>query len=460
MPLREDLQAGFIAGLPPMFIRAGTGGNEWLPVTTPLPGQAVPNEILPPEEMPHLVNPAAGYFVNANNDPAGTTLDNNPFNQLRPGGGIYYLSPGYAQGTRAGRITQVLQERLAAGPVTVADMQAIQADVVLLDAQVFTPSILAAFANATAVGAHPALATLAADPRIVEAVGRLAAWDHSTPTGLPEGYDAADADGVPSPPSGAEVEASIAATIYSVWRGQAIGNTIDATLGGIDAVLGGFGFPPMPRPGSRESVIALRNLLDNFAAAGGVGASGLGFFNVPGIADAATRRDVILLKSLADALDLLAGPAFTAAFGGATEQADYRWGRLHRIVLDHPLGGPFDIPPAGGAWPPPLPDLAGIPVDGGFGVVDASSHSARADGSEEFRFGSGPVRRYVGQPQSAPHRMRGQTILPGGDSGNLASPFYANLLGRWLTNDTYPMRQRLAEINAARVERTVFVPAK
>jgi acyl-homoserine lactone acylase PvdQ len=56
--------------------------------------------------------------------------------------------------------------------------------------------------------------------------------------------------------------------------------------------------------------------------------------------------------------------------------------------------------------------------------------------------------------------MRGQTILPGGDSGDLASPFYANLLGRWLTNETYSMRQRLADINAALVEQMVFVPGK
>ena len=35
-----------------------------------------------------------------------------------------------------------------------------------------------------------------------------------------------------SPPSAGEVERSIAATIYSVWRGQMIRNTIDAVLDG------------------------------------------------------------------------------------------------------------------------------------------------------------------------------------------------------------------------------------
>ena len=93
LPLREDLQAGTVNGLPPFFIRNGTGGNEWLPARNPQPGQAIPYEILPYEEMPQTVNPPAGFFVNANNDPAGVTLDNDPLNQTRPGGGIFYLNP-------------------------------------------------------------------------------------------------------------------------------------------------------------------------------------------------------------------------------------------------------------------------------------------------------------------------------------------------------------------------------
>jgi penicillin amidase len=90
MPIREDLQAGVVTGLPPFFIRSGPGGNEWLALQHPQPNQAVPYEILPAAEMPHIVNPPAGWLVNCNNDPVGNTLDNDPLNQLRPGGGIYY----------------------------------------------------------------------------------------------------------------------------------------------------------------------------------------------------------------------------------------------------------------------------------------------------------------------------------------------------------------------------------
>ena len=445
MPIREDLQTGIINGLPPYLIRNGSGGNEWLPVTNPQPHQAVPFEILPFDEMPKLVNPVNGYFINANNDPTGNTRDNNAFNELRPGGGIFYLNPGYAIGTRAGRITQGFEERLAAGPLSVDDMQEIQADVVLLDAQVFTPLILNAYENATSGTAHPLLAALASDPRVAEAVDRLDDWDYSTPTGVPEGYDASDENGNRAAPSAAEIEHSIAATIYSVWRGRMIGNTIDQVLDTIG----------LPRPPSSLSMTALRNLFDKYDTQFGVGVSGLNFFNVPGVDDPLARRDILILKSVQDALDLLASPQFADAFGGSTEQSDYRWGRLHRIVLDHPLGPPFDTPPAGGAFPPSFPDLPGLSVDGGFGVVDASSHSARADGSNDFMFGSGPSRRYVGESSRAPRGISGRTVLPGGESGVLGSPLYANILGRWLTNDYYDIRQRNRDVkrNAASTQK-------
>ena len=86
---------------------------------------------------------------------------------------------------------------------------------------VLVPSIAAALQAAQTPGAPAALAALGADPKVQEAVARLAAWDFSTPTGIAEGYDAVDVDGVRAPPSAAEIDASVAATIYSLWRGQA-----------------------------------------------------------------------------------------------------------------------------------------------------------------------------------------------------------------------------------------------
>jgi len=447
MPLREDLEAGAVDGLPPFFVRDGTGGNEWLPVEDRQPNQALPYEILPADEMPQTVNPAAGWFVNANNDPAGTTLDNDPLNQFRSTGGIYYLSPSY-DGFRGGRITEMIRAQLAGdGSISFEEMQAMQADVGLLDAEVLVPHLLAAFDRAGG-SATPELSALAADPRVTEAIERLRSWDFTTPTGIPEGYDAADTDGELTTPSDDEVADSIAATLHGVWRSRVIANTIDATLDGLG----------LSRPGGDVAIADLRHLLDGYPTSGGVGASGVDFFVVPGAASPEDERDVLLLRSLAEALDRLAGPSFAAAFGASADQDDYRWGKLHRVVLDHPLGGERSIPPAGGAFPQPLPGLPGIPTDGGFGTVDAAGHSARAGDANSFMFGGGPVRRFVGEMRPG-QRSRAESSLPGGTSGQVESDRYLTLLPAWLTNESYPQPLRASDLRRTFVNVASYVPA-
>jgi penicillin G amidase len=431
LPLREDLEAGAVHGAPPYFLRDGTGGNEWLPATHQYPGQALPYEILPPREMPHVVDPPAGFFVNANNDPAGTTLDNDPLNQFRPTGGIYYLNPGY-DGFRAGRITEMIRGELDRGrKLTLQDVKDQQADVTLLDAEFFAPYVTSALAQARASGT-PALRALAADPRVAEAVGRLTDWDRTTPTGIPDGYDASDVDGDLRQPSRDEVADSVAATIYAVWRGQFVRNVIDAHLAPYN----------LPQPGGAQALAALKNLLLGFDAGHGVGESGVDFFAVPGVGDPADRRDLLVLKSLSDALDLLAGPAFASAFHGSTDQDDYRWGLVHRITFDAVLGEPWSS--------------ASIATDGGLSTVDAASHNARADAANEFTFGSGPARRSVAQPVHGV--MRAESALPGGTSETLSSPYYRNLMPRWLTNETYPVRLSRSDLVHATASVARYLP--
>jgi len=425
MPVREDLQAGTVNGLPPWFIRNGQGGNEWLPVAHPQPQQAIPYEIYPAAEMPHIINPPAGWFVSANNDPAGLTLGNNPLGRTRPGGGIFYLSYAYDQ-FRAGRIEQLLRQRLAAGgKVSLAGMQAMQADTALLDAEYFVPHITQAFADAK-TSTVPQLAALAADPQVAEAVQRLGQWDFTTPTGIAQGYDAGRAPG--SPPTQAQIADSVAATIYAVWRSSAVTSIIDDHLGALPTPAGGIG--------DQFALAAIKHLLDTFPATHGVGASGIDFLAVPGITDPVASRDYLILASLRDALTMLASPSFSAAFHGSASQDDYRWGLLHRLVLAHPLGGPFSVPPAFGQFPALLPGLAGIPVDGGFETVDALIHSVRAADANGFMVSHGPARRFVANP--APGQTVAVSALPGGTSADPASPFYLNLLRPYLTNNYYP----------------------
>jgi penicillin amidase len=452
-PLRKDLELGTVTGVPPFFIRDGSGANNWVPDPAHSQGQAIPFDILPFSEMPQTVNPANGFFVNANNDPAGTTLDNNPLNQVRPSKptAIYYLNPGYAIGMRAGRITRLVEAAVDAGDVTRKDLQIQQTNTQQLDAELMTPFLLTAFANASDAGAPSELVALAADSEIAEAVSRLATWDFSSPTGIPEGYDAADKDGVRSNNvKNAEKHAAVAATLYNVWRAKAIKAVISATLSSVSA----------PGVGSSDGLKALHNLLaqDPFT---GVGASGVDFFAAPAtLPDAEDRRDATLLTALNTALDALASNDFLAAFGNSTDQDDYLWGKLHRITFDHPFVPDFSIPPAAG-FDDLGPGLPGLSRDGGYNVVNASGFSATADGTNEFRFGGGPVRRYVGGPKadSSPLKVSGVNVTPGGPSGDPFSPNYATQLGLWLTADQHdvPMGKNIPKKKTQSEE--TFVPS-
>ncbi|HXV76937.1 MAG TPA: penicillin acylase family protein [Candidatus Polarisedimenticolaceae bacterium] len=455
LPIREDLQKNFFpAGLqPPSLIRDGTNTNkhEWLPLANPQPNQALSTEILPFTEMPQIENPSAGYILNANNDPIGTTLNNVSWDQFRPGfNGLLYLSSGYATGYRMGRLQRLFNEKLAGGgTLSLADFVEIQGNNQLLDAEVLTPYILQAFANATSSGAPPELAALTADPRLEPAIDRLAAWDFSTPTGIDQGFDPGDNPAAPGPPDQAEIDASVASTIYAAWRSHVVRRVIDTTLASLPVPLDDFA------PGSDQAMKALRRFLDNFPINGGVGSSLINFFVVPGVDEPPVARDIILLQSLLAGLDLLASDEMAPAFGNSTDLADYRWGKLHRLVLDHPLGSPLlSIPPAG-SLQNVSPQLRGFARAGGMGALDASSHSVRASRLNDFMFGSGPARRMIStMTPDGPEMLE---VIPGGESGMPGSPQQVDQLVLWLVNAYKPLPVSLEDVEANADETVTIV---
>jgi penicillin amidase len=442
VPLREDLHAGRIDGRPPFLIRDGTGAhkNDWVREESQAPAGSFVYAGLLANEMPRAVNPDEGFIVSANNDPVGVATASDPVSNTRAGGrGIYYIGRKFDAAFRAQRITELLEEKLSSrkpAKITLEDMSRIQNDVVMTDARWLTPYVLRAFEAARAASAPDQLAALAKDKAIAEAVGRLSSWDGSTPTGLPEGFDSTDDVARLSEPSQDEISRSIAATIYSVWRGQMIRNTVDAALtrGGLNRTEQS-GFPSIS---PQHAIIALKRMFELFPKNKGIGGSGLDFFQVDGFnASAENRRDYLILKSMKDALDFLAGDNFAPAFKRSTNQSDYRWGKLHRLRLVHPLGAmgglaaQFNAPPAAGLQDL-SPDLPGVPVDGGYEVVDYSSHGPRAGSSRSFIFLSGPAMRFV--IQATPRGFRGYQTFPGGPSGVPGSPYYDNMIRSWLTN--------------------------
>jgi penicillin amidase len=436
VPIRADLAAGTLAGnVPPFVIRDGTGAlnHEWLPVANPQPQQAVPFEILPYEEMPQVVNPEAGFVSNGNNDPIGVSLDNNPFNQLRPGGnGLYYLNFGYND-LRKGRIDRELEALIASGePITPAHMMALQANNQPLDAELILPTLLGVMAQVPMVSGSP----------MAEAVELLSGWDYSTPTGIAEGWDPGDDPDLAVEPDESERHNAAAATVFAVWRSMLIHNTIDATLTAVG--LGAY------LPDSSSANRAFIWHLLNYGTRGGVGASGINFFSA-GLAPT-------VAGSLQQALDLLASDEFAPAFANSTDVMDYAWGKLHRIVFAHPLGvDPLNIP-NGGGFTDLGPGLPGLARSGAFEVVDDSDASPRAKTLNGFMFAGGPNRRFVGE--MTPDGVVGYQVLPGGQSGVFYHPNYASQLPLWLTNSYHDLAVGAAAGQAAAVVTHTFNPAE
>ena len=271
-------------------------------------------------------------------------------------------------------------------------------------------------------GSWPALAR---DPKVVEAVRRLA---HVGPLDADRHPARATTrptcNGALRPPSAREIADSVAATLYAVWRSRFLAGTIDAALGAA------------ARAGRRRSGHRAAAPARHFGRAG-VGASGLDFFAAPGVADAEGRQALTLLTARRAG----AGPAGGRRTSRRVRRLDgpptTAGAQLHRLVLDHPLGGPFNAPPAFGA----LPGAAAGPdrhpgrrrlrhrrrgharPAGALGATASCSAAGRRGGTSAC---------YRSARSVAAARCRaGRAALPD-------SPDYLDLLPPYLTDDYYP----------------------
>jgi acyl-homoserine lactone acylase PvdQ len=104
--------------------------------------------------------------------------------------------------------------------------------------------------------------------------------------------------------------------------------------------------------------------------------------------------------------------------------------------------------------------LPGIPVDGGTQSVDGGSDELLVDSPEAFVVRLGAAQRYVARVRPLGRGFEAWTALPGGQSGVPGDRFHANLLERWLTNESHPLRQRRAELVFGYASVETVLPAK
>jgi penicillin amidase len=301
-------------------------------------------------------------------------------NPTVPAPAPYYISSQWEPVDRYLRIREVLT---AKEKVSVADMRRLQQDTTFVSARELTPRVLAAFASAPP-----------AAPVVHEALARLEDWD---------GDMRADS------PAAALFAAFYKHLFYEIFADE---------LG--PELARGY------RSKANLSAIMMRAVLSG---------------DRDGWLD---RQDTPAAETLEDVLRAAFGKAvyeLQAAIGGSP--ADWAWGRLHTLELQHPLGrgsrllglyfnrGPF-------------------PVPGHNGTVNKAEFP-----EEHWRVQHGPSMRQITDFGDLDAAL---AVLPGGQSGIPASPHYDDLADLWLSGDYHPFPMGRAAVDAVAASRLVLAP--
>jgi penicillin amidase len=381
---RIPVRASVTGACDPSVPMDGTGPCEW-------------TGMIPANEIPRVKNSEIGYVVTANNDVTGTLADNDPTNDQQ------YLHSSNADGFRARRITDAIENLKKAGKITSAQMVELQGDTMSIEAERFMPFIL------TARDAEPALVTSLG---VGDALTRLAAWDFSMPSGVNAEYRT---DGGPSP---AEVEASIAASIFACFRPRFTA----AVFGKVKSQYS-VEFSDTP---------AALYLLENPTTS----KTKLTLFDDPTTTNAVETPNQVILDSLKAAVDYL-----TTSQGSNPDT--WRWGNLHKVEIQD-LFGEFGVP---------IRIHGPFPRGGGNSTVDVAG---TGNNQEDFRYYGGPQMRFVAEVGA--DGISGRSSLPGGQIDDPKSPHYDDLLPLWLRNETFPYYSKEADVVAHTEELIVLVP--
>ncbi|MCC6214584.1 MAG: penicillin acylase family protein [Polyangiaceae bacterium] len=413
---------------PNMLLDGASGHHEWT------------GEFLDERYIPKVRTPASGWVATANGDHIGTTLDNDPTNEVLPApdGRRFYLQGDYDLGFRIGRVQALLTAATASGgKVSAAEMAEMQGDVQSPLGLRLAPLLVEALERAEAERAtpstHPDLAAVVADARydaaaVAQAITLLDAWVQA---GAPA------ASGV-DPTSGALLTGTVldharATSLFNGWMVRVLARTFDDELS-----LAGTGLGSQPAAKAfLHLALSTPSSLATYDAVRGDSA----LWDDLGTAGILETRHERMVVAFLDALESLA-----SAFGSA-DRATWAWGKLHRVTFSElvPLW-PSQIPPDND---PVAPN--GFFRHGDMFVVDASNYGlVRGLGSPlSFTYGSGPVQRFVAEVSLNGPIVR--NALPGGAQIWPSSPFFRDEADLWSRNESHDVPFNDGEVVAAAV---------
>lgn len=287
----------------------------------------------------------------------------------------YYIGAFFDKGYRARRITDRI---LAANPMTFSEMQSIQADVHSLPGERISPILIAA------ADKHPELLSEKASA----ALAIVKKWDFN-----------ASAD-------------SVACSIFHKWLKHIVSGTFNDD------------FPPEISGELARTELVFPLLLRD---------KPLPFdWYDDKKTEAIETKDVILARSLDSAVAEL-----EKQFG--EDMSEWKWGRLHKLTLNHALGGRFNIGP--------------FEVDGAQDTVDNAGFGLMGG---NFNFGGGPSMRMT--VELKPGAIRAENVIPGGQQAKIDAPHYSDQMTLWLQNKAHPMLFSSDEIEKSAESKVTLTP--
>ncbi|MGE5187098.1 MAG: penicillin acylase family protein [Acidobacteriota bacterium] len=412
VPVRQfaDIRVRGANVILPWLPLPGDGTAEWgdgvancaSATLTPLPASCwIADDLLP-----HGKDPAKGYYFTANADPTYPSVsdDNNPL--AHPP----YLSFSWSDSTgfRATRIDQLLSTAIAAnGRVSLADMEAMQADHMSRPGALFGPFVAAIPVDASS------------PPELALAQQVFAAWaanGYDCPSGL-LGIDPVNSAVDPNPAVAAN---SAGCTLFHAFLRRLL-NSVFAD----DLAVVGQGV---------DDVSAIKGIV--YLLGLPAGAPGTTFCNDVD-ATGQTIAPHTCMEQVANAL-VFAVDTLTSHVGPPSE---WVWGRYHTVTPVSAFGmvtvgyepGPYAH--GGGAW-----------------TVDVAAPSLDGAGLD-FTYGHGGQVRHISvlDPTAPSVRMQ----LPGPERDNPAVFVGPDLLGGWLTNTYFDFAYG-AQIDRAVVSTQTF----
>jgi len=353
------------------------------------------------EELPQATNPEWGYIATANNDMTGALFDEDP-TTLPSGASQPPYQSDVAAGFRHKQIVNLIEG--IGNQHTRATMDAIVSDVYSLIGERMVPGIL----------------DIADDPETLpgvnglKVINALQSWDFSCPSGV----DGSDSENSPLVADADELLAASGCTAF-----HALLIELRARIEENENA-----------PDGRKPSIATYYSIVNPAqlVAGDV------YWDNPGTPAPETKHDVMSasLQAAGDFLEAELGP----------DETKWAWGRLHGLQLESDLSSlssvfaDYDNPPPG----EPL-----FANDGGLFTVDVAN-----PGQTDFVQLAGPSTRFVCEASSTGPACTFQ--LPGGQSSDINSANYEDLLFPYLDNAPMPLVFDIAEAEANATRTVIF----